>query len=88
MTDGYRFPKNGDGFIPFGRFEIPGARDEKAIMKNGIKPPRPPHCDYFNTEYTTLSVYPNTKWECVRGVGKSFGYNRFETPTITSGPMN
>jgi len=53
---------------------------KKAIMKNGIKPPRPPHSDYSTPEYTTLSSISKHKWECVRGVGKSFGYNQFETP--------
>jgi alpha-L-fucosidase len=53
---------------------------KKAILKNGIKPPRPPHCDYSTPEYTTLSGISEHKWECVRGVGKSFGYNQFETP--------
>jgi alpha-L-fucosidase len=52
---------------------------KKAVMKDGMKPRRPPHCDYSTPEYTTLSSISEQKWECVRGVGKSFGYNQFET---------
>jgi alpha-L-fucosidase len=38
------------------------------------------HCDYITPEYTTLSQISSTKWECVRGMGLSFGYNRQEKP--------
>ncbi len=52
----------------------------KMTLKHGIKPPKPPHCDYATPEYTTLSTISKYKWECVRGIGKSFGYNQNETP--------
>ena len=31
-------------------------------------------------EYTSRSEISEEKWECVRGIGKSFGYNRQEVP--------
>jgi alpha-L-fucosidase len=51
---------------------------KRATIKHGIKPPPPPHSDYATPEYTTLSAVSKRKWECVRGIGKSFGYNQAE----------
>ncbi|MCP4753486.1 MAG: alpha-L-fucosidase [Proteobacteria bacterium] len=53
---------------------------KRSLMKEGISPPIPPHSDYSTPEYTTLSTVSERKWECVRGIGKSFGYNSVETP--------
>ncbi len=53
---------------------------KKATIKKGIVPPAPPHSDYATPEYTTLSKISERKWECVRGIGESFGYNQMETP--------
>jgi alpha-L-fucosidase len=38
------------------------------------------HYDFTTPEYTSLSEVSEEKWECVRGIGKSFGYNRQERP--------
>ena len=38
------------------------------------------HCDFVTPEYTSYSDIQEKKWECVRGMGKSFGYNREEKP--------
>ncbi len=46
-------------------------------------PPPPPHCDYRTPEYTSYSTTRRKKWECVRGMGNSFAYNRFEPPDAT-----
>jgi alpha-L-fucosidase len=46
---------------------------------NGLTPPRPPHSDFSTPEYTTLSETSERKWECVRGIGKSFGFNAQES---------
>jgi len=37
-----------------------------------------PHCDFATPEYKKLPDISPTKWEMVRGVGHSFGYNRNE----------
>lgn len=46
----------------------------------GIEPPAPPHSDYATPEYTVKSEISPRKWECVRGIGKSFGFNAEESP--------
>jgi alpha-L-fucosidase len=38
------------------------------------------HLDFFTPEYRSWRSTPNLKWECVRGLGNSFGYNRNEGP--------
>ncbi len=38
------------------------------------------HHDYVTPEYATFAEINQEKWECVRGIGKSFGYNRQEVP--------
>jgi alpha-L-fucosidase len=35
------------------------------------------HCDFVTPEYSTAGD-PNRKWESTRGIGTSFGHNRFE----------
>jgi len=35
------------------------------------------HCDFVTPEYSTAGD-PGRKWESTRGIGTSFGYNRFE----------
>jgi len=37
------------------------------------------HCDYTTPEYTTPKKIKKKKWEATRGLGNSFGYNKFET---------
>ncbi len=39
--------------------------------------------DFRTQEYETLSEVPSYKWECVRGMGNSFGYNSLEDPHQT-----
>ncbi len=36
------------------------------------------HCDYSTPEYTVEADIREKKWECVRGIGHSFGFNREE----------
>lgn len=51
----------------------------KRMMLSGSTGPKPPHCDYITPEYTSLKKFSKDKWECTRGIGKSFGFNQFET---------
>lgn len=46
---------------------LPGAR---------YAPPRPPHFDARTPEYDVFGSIRREKWECVRGIDKSFGFNR------------
>lgn len=39
-------------------------------------PPRVPHCDVQTPEYEVFPDIRKRKWECVRGMDKSFGFNR------------
>jgi alpha-L-fucosidase len=36
------------------------------------------HCDFITPEYSTSAPAGGRKWESTRGLGTSFGYNRFE----------
>jgi alpha-L-fucosidase len=45
--------------------------------KADLTPPRPPHCDARTPEYAVFPTARAEKWECVRGIDKSFGYNRY-----------
>lgn len=48
-------------------------------VKNGVtEMPNHGHCDYRTPEYSTFSKIMEQKWECVRGIGASFGYNAME----------
>jgi len=49
------------------------------IRKQGIEQKKPPHSDYATPEYTSRENISERKWESVRGIGNSFGYNRMET---------
>jgi alpha-L-fucosidase len=48
--------------------------------KADLTPPRPPHCDARTPEYAVFPTARREKWECVRGIDKSFGYNRTSKP--------
>lgn len=37
-----------------------------------------PYHDYKTPEYVTYKSIKKKKWECTRGIGNSFGYNKFE----------
>ncbi|MEM2050755.1 MAG: alpha-L-fucosidase [Thermoproteota archaeon] len=43
-----------------------------------IGAPSSPHFDYRTLEYSVYSKIAREKWECVRALGYSFGYNRNE----------
>ncbi len=64
---------------------IPGIRQAidrtaKRLWLQGHTSPPGVHYDFTTPEYTTRSEISEEKWECVRGIGKSFGYNRQEVP--------
>ncbi len=42
--------------------------------------PAPPFCDFRTPEYASFPDIRRKKWECVRGMDKSFGYNRASLP--------
>lgn len=51
------------------------ARSEK-----GLVPPPPPHYDVRTPEYTVFDDVQRRPWECVRGIDRSFGFNRNSDP--------
>jgi alpha-L-fucosidase len=64
---------------------VPGIRQAidwyaKTLWLRGQTSPPGVHHDFVTPEYTSLSEVSEEKWECVRGIGKSFGYNRLELP--------
>jgi alpha-L-fucosidase len=64
---------------------IPGIRQAIAsyatrLWLQGHTSPPGVHYDFTTPEYTSLSEVSEEKWECVRGIGKSFGYNKQEVP--------
>jgi len=55
------------------------ARLLKRAVRRGdgsTTPPPPVHYDVRTPEYTVMPDISERKWECVRGIDKSFGYNR------------
>jgi alpha-L-fucosidase len=64
---------------------VPGIRQAinwyaKRLWLRGQTSPPGVHYDFVTPEYTSFSEVSEEKWECVRGIGKSFGYNRQELP--------
>ncbi|MHA1147487.1 MAG: alpha-L-fucosidase [Promethearchaeota archaeon] len=51
----------------------------KAFLKGSARMPVNYHCDYLTPEYGVFKSISKKKWEQTRGIGKSFGYNQFET---------
>jgi alpha-L-fucosidase len=51
-----------------------------AGRNDGLLPPKPPHFDFRTPEYAVLERTPPWPWECVRGMDRSFGYNRNSRP--------
>jgi alpha-L-fucosidase len=47
-----------------------------ARRQQGLVPPKPPRYDVRTPEYTTFDRIQTEPWECVRGIDRSFGYNR------------
>ena len=75
--------------LPFGRLlRIPfvrrqfNARVKAAVLRHGgaLAPPPALHADTRTPEYTSFPQVRAEKWECVRGIDKSFGYNRASRP--------
>ena len=54
------------------------ARDQRPTPGEKLTSPRGPHYDYITPEYATFDEIQDVKWECCRGIGHSFGYNRAE----------
>ncbi len=50
------------------------------LWLSGVTSPSGVHHDFVTPEYTSFSEIREEKWESVRGIGKSFGYNRQEAP--------
>ncbi len=58
------------------------ARVKAALAKKGasLAPPPALHCDTRTPEYASFDDVRDEKWECVRGMDKSFGFNRASLP--------
>jgi alpha-L-fucosidase len=54
---------------------------EVRLGRADLTPPRPPFCDVRTPEYSVFPEARREKWECVRGMDKSFGYNRASQET-------
>jgi alpha-L-fucosidase len=67
--------------VPFirGRFN---ARVKAALLRHGgaLTPPPAPHADTRTPEYASFPDVRTEKWESVRGIDKSFGFNRASRP--------
>jgi alpha-L-fucosidase len=55
-------------------------RQDEPVEEGMIVSPKPQHFDFRTPEYTSYSDILDYKWECVRGIGHSFGYNQNEGP--------
>jgi alpha-L-fucosidase len=57
-------------------------RVKAAVLRHGgaLTPPPALHADTRTPEYATFGELRREKWECVRGMDKSFGYNRASLP--------
>ena len=56
--------------------------EERAYKKTIIRKTRRKglvHCDFLTPEYKTFNSILEKKWETCRGIGNSFGYNKFES---------
>ncbi|MEV6489327.1 alpha-L-fucosidase [Actinoplanes sp. NPDC051633] len=49
------------------------------LTTSNITQPSVPHSDFTTPEYSQYPTIQSKKWEMVRGIGNSFGYNRDET---------
>ena len=54
------------------------SRDQTPVHGEPLTVPRGPHYDYITPEYATFDEIQTVKWECCRGIGHSFGFNREE----------
>lgn len=91
----YYYNKTPDGVVNerWGQFPgflrpllfVPGIRQglnwyAKRLWLRGVTSPAGVHYDFVTPEYTSFSEVREEKWECVRGIGKSFGYTKQEVP--------
>lgn len=51
-----------------------------ALRARGLLPPKPPFFDFRTPEYAAVDTTPPWPWELVRGMDRSFGYNRASRP--------
>lgn len=81
-----------DRFMPWSpAWEVAKTRAGRALLDRasargagaakGLVPPRPPMFDVRTPEYTVFDDVQPTPWECVRGIDRSFGYNRMSDPS-------
>ena len=54
------------------------SREQRRKEGGKLLVPHGPHFDYITPEYATFDEIQDVKWECCRGIGHSFGYNRNE----------
>jgi alpha-L-fucosidase len=64
-------------FRPFTKLADRFVRRQVQLGKADLTPPKPPHCDTRTPEYAVFPTARSEKWECVRGIDKSFGYNKY-----------
>ena len=63
------------------RKAVDGLLRRRFAKQEGMaSPPAPTVWDYRTPEYATFDDVQADKWECVRGIDKSFGYNRNSRP--------
>ncbi len=56
------------------------ASTRNARTEHGMVPPTPPYFGVRTPEYTTFDDVQRHPWECVRGMDRSFGFNRESLP--------
>ena len=61
------------------RWLIDSAVARAANQERGLVPPKPPLFDVRTPEYTSFDHVQSNPWESVRGMDKSFGFNRKST---------
>jgi alpha-L-fucosidase len=61
------------------RWLIDVALARASAREQGLIPPKPPLFDVRTPEYASFDKIQSTPWESVRGMDKSFGYNRSST---------
>lgn len=83
----YYYNRVEDGVIDdrWMQYEVPRTAAEWAAFEESMKgklfPPPPEgrfHSDFITAEYHELTGSSEKKWECTRGIGRSFGFNRTE----------
>ncbi|GIM89974.1 alpha-L-fucosidase [Paractinoplanes toevensis] len=63
----------------FDTFMKQAIKSRPELTTSNITQPSVPHSDFTTPEYTQYPTIQRKKWEMVRGIGNSFGYNREET---------